>query len=301
MSNQFNALTPKEESIIVKKGTELPLLGEYYRNKRPGVYLCKRCGAELYHSEDKFDSSCGWPSFDDELPGAVKRQKDADGSRTEIICANCGAHLGHVFTGEKLTPKDTRHCVNSLSMKFISADFEREEENYAVFGGGCFWCFDSFFSQIKGIKEVTAGYAGGQSLNPTYHNLDDHAEVTKIIFDPEVVDFEQLLKVFFTSHNPTTLNCQGHDVGRQYRSIILYATLKQKTQAEVIIKQLNKEKIFKAPIVTEIKPLMNFYPAEDYHQDYYQKNPSAGYCQLVINPKLAKFRKTFQSLLKVTE
>lgn len=299
----FNKLTSEEEKIIVKKETETPYSGEYEKNFEEGVYLCRRCNAPLYESKNKFDAHCGWPSFDEEILGSVKKQIDADGIRTEISCANCGAHLGHVFIGEKMTEKNTRFCVNSISMRFVPQDFKKGDQPFAVLGGGCFWCLESVFKEVRDIIKITSGYAGGHTDNPTYEQVcsgtTGHAEVVKIDYNPAVTSYETILEIFFAVHNPTTLNRQGDDVGEQYRSIILYATWQQKLIAEKFLKKIVEDQIYKDPIVTELKPLVKFYPAEEKHQDYYAKNPEAGYCQLVINPKLKKFREKFQTLLKV--
>ena len=143
---KYNKLTAEEESVIINKGTEQPFSGKYCQHKQKGTYVCKRCNAPLYRSENKFDSQCGWPSFDDEIEGAVKRVPDADGRRTEIICNNCGAHLGHVFIGEKFTDKNIRHCVNSISLNFINGEKETKTEK-AYFAGGCFWGVEYYFQK----------------------------------------------------------------------------------------------------------------------------------------------------------
>ena len=162
----------------------------------------------------------------------------------------------------------------------------------AVFGGGCFWCIEAVFERAKGVVSVTSGYAGGETENPNYRDVcsgtTGHAEVVKIEYDPSIIGYEELLEVFWKAHDPTTLNRQGADAGTQYRSIILYTDREQREIAEKSKKELEKAGIFKAPVVTEIKELEKFYPAEDYHQDYYQNNSSAGYCRVVIAPKLKK-------------
>lgn len=169
--------------------------------------------------------------------------------------------------------------------------------NSAVLGGGCFWCLDALYKQVKGVDSVVAGYAGGVQKNPSYHNHGNHAEVVKIEFDPSVVTYEELLKIFFQIHDPTTLNAQGNDIGTQYRSIILTQDDDQAKTAQSVLNGFAQD-LWDNPVVTEIKPLDVFYRAEDYHQDYFEKNPSQAYCQIVINPKLEKFRKTFKDYLK---
>jgi len=161
---EFNKLTPEEERVILHKETERPYTGEYLNHKAEGVYLCKRCDAELYRSTDKFDSHCGWPSFDDEIAGAVKRVPDADGRRTEIICNNCGAHLGHVFLGEGFTDKQTRHCVNSISLRFIPAKLEGVFTAY--FASGCFWGTEYFFMKAPGVKRPALALWGDTWRTP---------------------------------------------------------------------------------------------------------------------------------------
>lgn len=296
-------LTPEEKRIIEDKGTEAPFTGQYDDFYRDGLYICRRCGAPLYESKNKFDAHCGWPAFDDEVAGAVKRSPDADGERIEISCANCGAHLGHVFSGEGLTPTDTRHCVNSLSMFFVPRKFEEPEEHFAVLGGGCFWCTEAVFKMLKGVSGVTPGYAGGKTANPTYEQvgggLTDHAEIVKIAYDPSVISYEDLLDVFFATHNPTTIDRQGQDIGTQYRSIILYATLEQRDEARGKIIKLEQDNAFDDRVVTEVAPLYRFYEAEDYHHDYFAKNKDRNpYCQAVIAPKLQKLKTTYARLAR---
>ena len=288
----LHALTEEEEDVIVRKGTEAPFSGEYDRFDAEGIFTCRRCGAYLYRSEDKFDAHCGWPSFDDEILGSVERTDDADGIRTEIKCRRCGAHLGHVFLGEALTPKDTRHCVNSLSMRFVPKERAESGTRYAYFGGGCFWCTEATFGIIRGVVSAVPGYAGGETDEPTYEavstGITGHAEIVRVGYDPSRISYEALLDVFFASHDPTTPNRQGNDVGTQYRSIILYGNDLDREIAERYISELDAAGIYDRTIVTEIRPLGKFHEAEEYHHDYFKKHPEAAYCQAVIAPKLSK-------------
>jgi len=175
----------------------------------------------------------------------------------------------------------------------------------AVFGGGCFWCTEAVFKMMRGVVSVGPGYAGGQTENPTYNEVSSgttgHAEVIRIEYDPTQVKYRDLLTVFFGSHDPTTVNRQGNDIGTQYRSIIFYTNDEQKREAEEMIKEINDSNSAGAPAVTEVVPLTKFYDAEEYHKDYFAKNPENMYCQVIINPKLEKVQKQFADLLNKTE
>ena len=279
---KLNKLTPEEERVIIHKGTESPFTGKYDHFFEQGTYVCKQCGASLYSSTDKFDSGCGWPSFDDEIAGAVKRTPDADGSRTEITCAKCGAHLGHVFDGERLTDKNVRHCVNSISMNFIP-DKQAAKVDTAYFAGGCFWGTEHLFKQLEGVISTRVGYMGGNKANPTYKEVcngkTEHAEAVEVVFDPSKTDFEKVAKYFFEIHDPTQVDRQGPDVGTQYRSVVFYRDNVQKQITEKLIKILIGKGY---DVVTEVSKAETFWQAEDYHQDYYDVTGKTPYCHAYV-------------------
>lgn len=277
---ELKKLTPEEERVIIHKGTERPFTGEYYDFHENGTYVCRQCGAALYHSTDKFESDCGWPSFDDEIKGAVKRIPDPDGRRTEIVCNNCSGHLGHVFLGEGFTPKNTRHCVNSISMDFIPAGQETQTGR-ALFASGCFWGTEYYFQKANGVISTTVGYSGGHINNPTYEQVctgkTGHLEVVEVIFDTQKTSYDQLARLFFETHDFTQTNGQGPDIGNQYLSAIFYLDENQRQIAENLVKQLT-DKNYK--VATQIRKATVFYPAEDYHQDYYRENGGTPYCHV---------------------
>jgi len=190
----------------------------------------------------------------------------------------------------------------SIIMEAGQAAAEESRLATATFAGGCFWCTEAVYAELKGVKSVTSGYIGGAVPNPTYKDVctgqTGHAEAIEISYDPAVVSFQQLLEVFFATHDPTTLNRQGADVGTQYRSGIYYHDEEQKRIAEEVIAKLNQARVFPGPIVTEVTKASIFYPAEDYHQDYFAKNPYQPYCQAAAAPKVAKVRKVFKDLVK---
>ncbi|MBI9017709.1 MAG: bifunctional methionine sulfoxide reductase B/A protein [Phycisphaerae bacterium] len=280
-NKMYNELNEKEKYVIINKGTEAPFSGEFHDHFDKGTYTCRQCDKPLFYSSSKFKSDCGWPSFDDQIGDSVKQQPDADGQRIEIICNNCGGHLGHIFNGEGYTDKNARYCVNSISMDFIAdKDLER-----GIFASGCFWGTQYHLDQAKGVIKSSVGYTGGDVVNPTYKQVctgqTGHYEAIEVYFDPAKTSYEKLTKLYFETHDPTQADGQGPDIGSQYRSAIFYTSDEQKKTAQKLIDIL-KGKGF--DVKTELIAADKFWSAEDYHQDYYQNNGQSPYCH-IYTPK----------------
>ncbi len=264
--------------IIQDKGTEYPFSGEYDQTDAPGTYLCRQCGLALFRSQSKFHSGCGWPSFDEEISGAVTKQIDADGRRTEILCSRCHGHLGHVFHGEEHTAKNTRHCVNSLSLDYV-ADLTVTDTEEAIFAAGCFWGVEYYFKKLPGVLKTEVGYTGGHKDVPSYEEVcsskTGHVEAIRVVYDPARINYEKIAKYFFEIHDPTQKNGQGPDLGSQYLSVIFYYDEHQKKIAQALMTELEK---LDYKVATKVLPVSVFWPAETYHQDYYQKHQNTPYC-----------------------
>lgn len=276
----YNKLNEEEKRVIEQKGTEAPFTGVYNDFTEEGTFTCKKCGSSLYSSKDKFSSGCGWPSFDEDL-GTVKSVSDSDGRRVEILCNSCDAHLGHVFENEGFTSKNTRHCVNSISLNFLNKNENSSLHDISVayFAAGCFWGVEYYFQKLKGVKKVVSGYMGGETINPSYESIctgtTGHLEVIKVQYDEQEISFENLSKYFFEIHDFTQENGQGPDIGSQYLSAIFYNNLKQKEQALKVIDILKNQELKVATSLYEAKV---FYEAEHYHQNYYKRHQTAPYC-----------------------
>lgn len=277
------SLTPLEQQIIVNKATEHPHTGKYNTLTQRGTYLCRRCGIALFRASSQFSSGCGWPSFDDELPKAIKRVPDLDGLRTEIQCMRCEAHLGHVFHGEYLTTKNLRHCVNSASLDFVFDDEVLDTEE-AIVAGGCFWGVEHLLGQLPGVLLVESGYSGGHVVNPSYEQIcqgnTGHYEAVRVVFDKHRIDYHQVLKRFFEIHDPTQKEGQGPDLGQQYQSAVFYYNEGQKQEAQGLIQCLIKKNY---AVITRLLGVQTFWPAEEYHQAYYSKHRKTPYCHSIVS------------------
>lgn len=270
--------------VTQQSATETPFKNEFWNSYQPGFYLDVVSGELLFLSEDKFDSGCGWPSFSapaDARAVIEKEDRTHNMLRTEVRSRNANSHLGHVFKDGPPERGGLRYCINSAALRFVA-----REEGTALFAAGCFWSTEAYFRRVKGVLRVRVGYTGDTTKSPTYRNVctgtTGHAEAVEILFDPQVISYEDLLKHFFRMHDPTSLNKQGGDVGTQYRSAIFYLSGTQKQQAETLMGRYAGAGKFTRPLVTTLEEARDFYPAEEYHQDYLTKNPG-GYCHVSLH------------------
>jgi peptide methionine sulfoxide reductase msrA/msrB len=305
--DQWKKVLPPDLYAVARQAdTERAFTGTMWKSETKGTYYCAACGLKLFKSDQKFVSSCGWPSFfeqDNKNSITFKDDNSYGMRRIEALCGRCDSPLGHLFD-DGAEPTGKRHCMNSVSLEFVPdaiANQNKDNLETITIGGGCYWCVEAVYENLTGVEKVVSGFAGGNVENPSYEEVcsgtTGAAEVVEITYDKTKTNLDEIFQVFFTVHDPTTLNRQGADVGTQYRSVIFYKNEEQKKAAESIIAELNKE-VFNNKIVTTLEPFKAFYKAKDYHQNYYENNKNQPYCQMVIQPKLEKFEKVFKDRLK---
>jgi peptide methionine sulfoxide reductase msrA/msrB len=301
-------LSPNLYAVAREADTERAFTGTMWNAETKGTYYCATCGNKLFKSNQKITSSCGWPSFFEQENKESITFKDDNSygmKRIEANCGRCNSHLGHLFD-DGPEPTGKRYCMNAISLDFVPDGFVSAKPNEnietIVLGGGCYWCVEAVYEKLNGVQKVVSGFSGGTVENPSYEEVctgnTGAAEVVEITYDKSITNLDEIFQVFFTVHDPTTLNKQGADVGTQYRSVIFYKNDEQKRAAQSIIDELNDSKVYDSKIVTTLEPITKFYKAKEYHQNYYQNNKNQPYCQMVIQPKIEKFEKIFKDRLK---